>query len=299
MPEQPPAGGDENTVSWAELLEETVGLLQRSGAVDNPSIEARWIVEQATDTRGDEYFEVLSTLATVRGVAHLDAMVKRRSAGEPIQYVLGTWSFRSLELMIDRRVLIPRPETEVVTEIALAELDRQRPDGGGTAIDLGTGSGAIGLSIAAERAISRVLLTDRSEDAIAVARANLAGLGFAGRRVEISQGSWFDAVPERFLGECDVIVSNPPYVRSTDRLPAAVVEWEPEEALIAGPDGLDDLRLIIEEAPRWLRSGSALILEMDPSQTQPVGELMRDVELEPVVHRDLAGIDRIVVGRLR
>lgn len=288
---------NEGTVTWAELQEETRLLLYGSGVVENPVGEARWIVEEASGATGGDFVDVLQQPATVRGVAHLDAMVERRCAGEPIQYVLGAWSFRALDLMIDQRVLIPRPETEVVAGLAIEELDRQRPGGGGTVVDLGTGSGAIGLSIAAERSASRVLLTDQSTDALAVARANLAGLGLAGRGVEVAQGSWFEAVPERYVGECDVIVSNPPYVRTGEELPASVRDWEPVVALHSGIDGLDDLRIIVANARRWLRASGALVLEMGPSQIADVAHMAKTAGFDVSVHQDLAGLDRAVVAR--
>lgn len=286
----------EHTVTWAELLEETTGLLRRA-EIENASMEARWIVEQATGTTGSEIVEVLAAPATVRTVQHLDQMVARRTAGEPIQYVLGSWSFRSLDLMVDRRVLIPRPETEIVAGLAIAEIDRLHPDGGGVVIDLGTGSGAIGLSIAAERAVERALLTDASTDALSVARANLAGLGMAGRAVEISHGSWFDAVPDSLAGQIDVIVSNPPYVPTGDELPSAVLDWEPQSALLAGSDGLADLRIIVSESARWLRPEGALVLEMDPRQVPVVSESLREAGFDVSVHRDLPGLERALVAR--
>ncbi len=294
-----PDGTDlDGTVSWASLLRETEVLLERSEASDNPVREAKWILEEVTGTSGSEFLDALDGLATVRGVNHLDALVARRIAGEPIQYVLGHWAFRSLDLMVDQRVLIPRPETEIVAGLALDELDRLRPDGGGTVVDLGTGSGAIGLSVAAERPVSRVLLTDASEEALVVARANLTGLGLAGRSVEISHGSWFDALPERFKGECDVIVSNPPYVRSEERLPDSVTKWEPSTALLSGSDGLDDLRIIVAGASVWLRPGGALVLEMGTGQTDAVSSIAELEGFETTVHHDYAGHDRAVVARL-
>ena len=290
-------GALDGTVTWGSLLAETEILLARSPAVENPRQEAKWIIEEAAGVDGAELAEALAGLATARGVSHLDSMVERRIAGEPVQYVLGHWPFRTLDLLIDQRVLIPRPETEVVAGLVVDELNRLRPDGGGTVVDLGTGSGAIGLAIAAECSAARVLLTDASVDALAVARANLAGLGLAGRGVEISVGSWFDAVPERYLGECDVIASNPPYVRTTDALPSSVSEWEPSIALLAGEDGLDDLRQIVDRAGPYLRDSGSLVLEMDALQTAVVAELCREAGFATTVHRDLAGLDRAVVAR--
>lgn len=287
----------DGTVSYGALLRETEVLLEQSKHSDNPKREAKWILEEVTGSSGATFLDAMDELATVRGVAKLDGLVARRTSGEPIQYVLGHWAFRTLDLMVDRRVLIPRPETEVVAGLAMKELDRLRPNGGGTVVDLGTGSGAIGLSIAVERQVSRVLLTDASEEALAVARANLAGLGLAGRSVEIAHGSWFEAVPERFVGECDVIISNPPYVCLGDRLPASVADWEPEAALLSGADGFDDLRLIVAGASRWLRPGGALVLEMGTGQTSTVAALAEAEGFDATIHHDYAGHDRTVVAR--
>ncbi len=298
MSEQSPGSDLDGTVPWGALLTETEVLLERSGMSDNPRMEAKWILEEASGAEGAEFAAAMDGLATVRGVAHLDSMVARRTAGEPIQYVLGRWAFRTLDLMIDKRVLIPRPETEMVAGLALDELDRLRPTGGGTVVDLGTGSGAIGLSVAVERPqVSRVLLTDASSDALAVARANLGGLGLAGRSVEICQGSWFDAVPERFLGECDVIVSNPPYVPTDEALPASVADWEPASALLAGTTGLDDLRAILVDAARWLRPQGALVLEMGAQQTSIVAAEADALGLSAEIYADHADLDRAVVAR--
>ena len=174
----------DGTVSWGALLAETRLVLESVESVGNPRQEAKWILEEVTGTSGVEFADAMMGLATAKGVAHLDALVARRRAGEPIQYVLGHWAFRTLDLMIDGRVLIPRPETEVIAGLALAELDRAPSKA--TVVDLGTGSGAIGLSIAAERPGTQVLLTDASADAIVVARANLAGLGIVGSAVQIA-----------------------------------------------------------------------------------------------------------------
>lgn len=299
MAEEGDSGELDGTITWATLLAETSELLRRSGVTDNPTTEARWIVEEATGTRGADLHDVLDSRATVRAVAHLDAMVERRRTGEPIQYVLGSWAFRSLDLMVDRRVLIPRPETEVLVGLALDELKRMRRDGGGTVIDLGTGSGAIGLSMAVESDAARVLLTDRSADALAVARANLAGLGSAGRTVEIVEGDWWEAVPDRFLGECDVIASNPPYIADVEDLPASVEDWEPTQALRAGATGLDDLRVIVESAARWLRPRGALVMEMASAQTEAIRLLAEATGFDASVHTDLAGMPRVVIARMR
>ncbi len=169
---------------------------------------ARWLCEEAGSFDGDELLTALDEPATQRMVAHLDAMVARYRSGEPLQYALGRWAFRRLDVMVDRRVLIPRPETEVLVEVALAALDRRAA----TLVDLGTGSGAIGLALASELPLTgtTVWLTDVSTDALDVARANLAGIGRAAANVRVAEGEWFDALPEDLRGTLDLVVSNPP-----------------------------------------------------------------------------------------
>ncbi len=225
-------------------------------------------------------------------------MTARRLEGEPIQYVLGEWSFRHLDLYIDRRVLIPRPETESLVGAALAEANRVGPDGGSvTAADLGTGSGAIGLALASEHVGVTAWLTDVSSDALAVARANLVGLGRAAARVTIAEGSWLEALPQELCGKLDLIVSNPPYVARHEELPTEVAAWEPASALFAGERGTEDLDHLADTAPRWLGPQGALVLEMAPWQTEPVSARLEGRFVDVEVHKDLAGLDRVVIGR--
>jgi release factor glutamine methyltransferase len=296
-PDSMPEAPDGETVSWRALLRETEAVLAACPDVENPDLEARWMVEELVDAERLHWSDALDEPARVRGVARLDEMVARRRSGEPIQYVLGHWQFRALDLMVDRRVLIPRPETEIVAGVVLAELDRVRPGGAGTVVDLGTGSGAIGLSVVAERPGTRVVLTDRSEDALAVARANLAGLGIIGSSVEIAAGSWFDALPTRLLGECDVVVSNPPYVAADVELPEAVEAWEPAAALRAGPTGLDDITELVRGASRWLRGNGVLVLEIGEGQAGAVRGLAEAEGYRPEVRNDLHGLERVVIAR--
>lgn len=291
----------ERTVSWRELLAETTAALA-AAEVEQPAAEARWIVETATGLDGAELVLALDDPATVRGVAHLDDMVARRTAGEPVQHVLGRWSFRSLDLLCDRRALIPRPETEQVVEVALAELDDVligRPAGHRPVVaDLGTGSGAIALAVATERPGSDVWAVDLSPDALAVARANLAGLGMAGSRVRIEEGSWFGPLPDDLRGALDLVVTNPPYVADDEVLPSSVAEWEPRLALVSGPSGLEAYRAILAEAPAWLAPGGVLVAELGSTQAESVAELARGAGLVEVrVEADHAGLDRVLVAR--
>jgi release factor glutamine methyltransferase len=224
-------------------------------------------------------------------------MVARRAAGEPLQYVLGHWPFRGLDLLVDRRVLIPRPETEQVVEVALRELARLGPNP--TVVDLGTGSGAIGLSVASEVADARVWASDDSADALAVARANLAGIGsLAASRVRLAQGSWLAALPEELRGRVQLIVSNPPYVAASEALPDVVARWEPPRALYAGPTGLESFTEIVRAAPAWLARPGALVVELAPHQAEQARALATGEFDEVAIHPDLAGLDRALVARL-
>ncbi len=160
-----------------------------SRAIDEPEISARRIIEEASGWDGAELAPHLDDPPTEATMAHLDHMVARRLSGEPVQYVVGRWDFRSLDLMVDHRVLIPRPETEEVAGLAIDEARRFTAAGiAPTVVDLGTGSGAIGLSVAVEVPEAQVHMTDASTDAAAVARANLTGIGgSADARVDLGR----------------------------------------------------------------------------------------------------------------
>lgn len=294
-------GSGEATVPWSAFVRAAERRLAQAG-VASPAAEARWLVERVSGHEGASYAAGLDEPATVGGVRRLEQLLDRRVAGEPLQYVLGCWAFRSLDLYVDRRVLIPRPETEVVVEHALGELDRigaaRAPGERGLVVDLGTGSGAIALSVAVERERVEVWGTDRSPGAVAVARANLAGIGRAATRVRIVEGSWFDPLPVELRGRVEVIVSNPPYVAADEQLPPEVVAWEPRTALVAGPRGTEALEVIVDTAADWVRPDGALVLELAPHQARTIARRAgaagwRDVRVEP----DLAGRDRVLVAR--
>ena len=211
-------------------------------------------------------------------------MVRRRLRREPVAYILGLKGFRQVELQVDRRVLIPRPETELLVELAL-ELRPRR------ALDLGTGSGAIALAIADELPDCKLLATDTSAAALAVARANAERLGLSGR-VE-----FVEAMLPGDPGELDLIVANLPYVAESEwgALEPEVTRWEPREALLAGTDGLDVLRAAI---PAAAAAAPVLALEVGAGQAPAVSELLFEAGFATVETRaDLAGIPRVVWGR--
>lgn len=224
------------------------------------------------------------------------SVVRRRLKREPVQYILGMAAFRNLELHVDRRVLIPRPETEL---LAGAVLDWSRARARhGAVLEIGTGSGAIALSLAAEGAYEKVVASDVSRDALVVAADNAARLRLADA-VELREGSLFDVVRE---GEqFDVIVSNPPYVAESERTSLArdVVEHEPATALFAGEDGLTVIGRIVEGAPSRLLAGGLLALEIGAGQGPAVMDLMERTGRYTGcrVERDLTGRDRMALAQ--
>jgi release factor glutamine methyltransferase len=279
--------------SWREVRADVAA---RLGAhVVSAEAEARWLCESVSGHGAPEWDEIERTAPTARQATKIDALVRRRLAGEPLQYVLGEWSFRSLDLMVDPRVLIPRPETEWVVEVALQSVT----SASALVADLGTGSGAIALSIAHERREWNVIATDVSADALAVARWNGAGNGI--RNVEYHQGDWFDALPRGLVGSFDLIISNPPYVADAERgdLAPEVVDHEPNGALFAGSDGLDAIRVLVTGAPSWLRPGGVLVVEHAPSQADTVAALALDAGFAEVsCEPDLTGRPRAAVARV-
>jgi release factor glutamine methyltransferase len=293
--------GNGDLTHWRDLLAEAVERLTSAG-LSSPEVDARRIVERATATSGAEYVLELDQPATERGVGFFDQMLARRLAGEPLQYVVGRWGFRTLDLFVDRRVLIPRPETEEVVERALAELDRvilaDQRRSEGPVLDLGTGSGAIALSLAVEREGLEVWAVERSPAALEVARANLAGLGSAATRVRIVEGSWFAPLPEGLRGRLALVVSNPPYVAETDPLPAVVAEWEPAEALVPGPSGFEAVEEIVSETLGWLAPGASLVVELAPDQAERAVELASSVGYAAARwEADLSGRPRMLIAR--
>lgn len=220
----------------------------------------------------------------------------RRAAGAPMEYAAGRAAFRHLLLHVDERVLIPRPETELLVGIVL-ELARMSP--GGIAVDVGAGSGAITLSLAGEGAFERVIGTDISLDALAVARDNALRCGpIGGARIDFRHGSLLGPVRERGLR---VVVSNPPYIAFEEAaaLPAAVRNWEPTVALFSGANGMDATARLVREAAAALMPRGVLALEVDTRRASTAAELVatHGAFEEVRVMLDLTGRERFVVAR--
>lgn len=222
--------------------------------------------------------------------ARFERALARRRAGEPVAMILGRQAFWTFELAVGPDTLVPRPDTELLVERALAFLPR---DAVAEVLDLGTGTGAIALAIASERPGARVTAVDRAPGAIAVAAANARALALTSR-VAVREGDWFSALPgERY----DLVVSNPPYLAEDDpHLPA--LAHEPRGALVSGADGLDAIRHIVATAPRFLRPAGALLLEHGMDQGQAVRDLLRAAGFGAVeTWRDLGGRERVSGGR--
>jgi release factor glutamine methyltransferase len=270
--------------------------------------EARFIVEEVLGTSVRN-----SQVVGPGDIAAIRALAARRQAGEPLQYVLGHWAFRTLDLLVDPRVLIPRPETEQVVEVVLGELDRLGQESP-LVVDAGTGSGAIALALAAElpgrHAGARLWATDASADALALAAENRERVthefGGGVLPVAFGLGSWLRALPAALRGTVDLIVSNPPYV--------SIGEWsdlpddvrcEPFTALVApdgsdGTAGLGDVEQVLSEALEWLSRPGVVVVELAPHQADAAAALARHLGYDEVrVENDLAQRPRALVGRAK
>ena len=299
-----PAGaappGTARTVGCRELVDELTALL--GGARH----EARFIVEELLGPGAGGGGGPDDVRAPVAETAR--AMAARRSAGEPLQYVLGHWAFRTLDLAVNPHVLIPRPETEQVVEVALAEL-RALGVGQPVVVDAGTGSGAIALAVAAEVPGAVVWGIDDSADALAVAAANLARVerdpGLRGG-VTFVVGSWLEPLPPALRGAVSLVVSNPPYVAASEwqHLPDEV-RAEPRPALVApagrdGTPGLACVETVLEQALAWLARPGVVVVELAPHQAEAGAAAASALGYDEVrVEPDLAGRPRAVVARAR
>jgi len=272
-----------------DALAASIDALTAAG-VDEPRLDAELLLGEAMGCgraalMADSGAEVPASAARVFG-----EMVRRRLRREPVAYIVGRKGFRHIELAVDRRVLVPRPETELLVELAL-EL---RPE---NVLDVGTGSGAIALAIADELPGCAVTATDTSVGALEVARSNAERLGLIDR-IDFVGGTLPD-------GEFDLVLANLPYVAESDwpSLQPEVTQWEPREALLAGPDGLGAYRAFIPGCAGHLhryaeQKAGALAVEVGEGQTQAVAALMEGAGFGAIeARRDLAGIERVVLGR--
>lgn len=223
-------------------------------------------------------------------LAAFERMFQRRKAGEPIAYILGRQGFWSLDLQVDSSTLIPRPDTELLVELALEKL----PSKPATILDLGTGTGAIALALASENAQWQILACEKQPEAVALARRNAQRLGL--ERVKFIESNWFSNLP---LQRFDLIVSNPPYIDPVDpHLNQGDVRFEPQTALVADDKGLADIKTIIIQAKKYLADGGWLMLEHGYDQGASVANLFqRQAYLSVVTQKDLGARDRVTMGQ--
>jgi len=216
-------------------------------------------------------------------------VLERRAAGEPMAYIMGIKEFWSHELFVSPATLVPRPETELLVDLALREIPRKAD---WEILDLGTGSGAIAIAIAGERPMCQVTAVDVSDDALAVARENVRALSFG--NVSLELGSWTAPVQGRMF---NIIVSNPPYVRSDDEA-LLKLQHEPQSALAAGEDGLDAIRVLAVDCPAILEDDGVLLIEHGADQATEVSGLLESHGWANICcHNDLAGLPRVTVAR--
>jgi release factor glutamine methyltransferase len=276
-------------MTLAEFLATATQSLARSSPT--PRLDAEVLLMHATGLARTALITRGEMPLTAEQESVLRALLARRARGEPVAYLTGAREFWSLELHVTPDVLIPRPETELLVEQALAHIPREAA---WTIADLGTGSGAIALAIASERPRCRLIATDASEPALAVARANAQRLGIG--NVEFRRGEWFAPLAGLAF---DLIASNPPYVAEGDpHLGAGDVRFEPRAALAAGPDGMDAIGHLATEAIAHLRPGGWLLLEHGYNQAMAVHKLLTDLGYRDIGHhRDLIGHERVTQAR--
>ncbi len=276
------------TIAMA-LSEGQIRLRQRAGG---PNPDAQILLAEALGRPRSHLFAWPERPVEDEQLSRYRDLIQRRADGEPIAYILGRREFWSLDLEVTPATLIPRHETELLVELALGKLPAK---GGARVLDLGTGSGAIALALAAERPGIEVVATDSSQDAIAVAQRNARRLGFSD--IDFKVGDWFGPISQ--AARFDLIVSNPPYVAEGDpHLREGDLPWEPMAALVAGPDGLGAIRNIIGGAEPRLIRGGYLMLECGHDQGSEVaGELRKAGFCSVGVASDFAGLDRIAIGR--
>lgn len=271
------------------------GLLRNAAASldgDSRRAESELLLARAVDRPRSGVYAHPDALVEEQQARHFLAMVEQRRRGEPVALILGVRDFWSLELTVTPDTLIPRPETELLVELALRHIPAGSP---ARVLDLGTGTGAVALALASERPMAEITAIDLHSRTLSVARANAARLQLG--RVRFLLGNWFSAVrDERY----DVIVGNPPYIAEQDpHLLEGDLRFEPRAALASGIDGLDAIRDIARDAPRHLRANGWLLLEHGFEQGAAVRALFESAGFTDVATGvDLAGLDRVTSGQL-
>lgn len=258
-----------------------------------PRLEARMLLQHVLTISHSHIIAHGTQLLSNSELASLNQLCQRRLAGEPLAYLLGWREFYGRRFQVSEAVLIPRPETEHLVDAVLAHLPAQ-----GTLWDLGTGSGAIAVTIACERPDAQIWAADISEEALVVAQANASALQ---AQVRFGQGSWYQAQPQPAPHSVDVIVSNPPYIDAQDpHLQQGDLRFEPQQALTDNHNGLSAFETIIAGAKDFLRAGGWLLFEHGYDQGEAVRNILSQYKFRKIqTLADLAGLDRVTLGQIK
>ena len=255
--------------------------------VENPRLDAELLLAHALGCSRTKLYVDFDKPITGDELARFKPLIQRRGTREPVAYILGTKEFYGRPFAVREGVFIPRPETELLVQLALEAKPAR-------ALDLCAGSGIVGVTLAAERAECAVDLVELSPEAAAAARENAEK--HAGGRARVFHGDLFAALPEP--ATYDAITSNPPYIAAGEKLAPDIMDHEPHLALFGGDDGLAVIRRIIAESPRWLAPGGFFGMEIDPDVREAAVALCAEAGFRDVrVIKDLAGLDRHIVGR--
>jgi len=268
-------------------ISEAVERLSQSS--DSARLDAEMLLCRTIDMPRSYLFAHPEDELDVLSLDRFEALVSRRADGEPMAYIIGMREFWSHELLVSPATLVPRPETELLVDLALREIPRKAE---WQVLDLGTGSGAIAIALAGERPLCEITATDISVHALAVARENVRQASLA--NITCIEGNWTEPVHGR---QFEIIVSNPPYVRSDDEA-LKTLRFEPVSALESGPDGLDDIRILAQSCPPILADGGWLMIEHGAEQPDAVASILRAAGYADIAcHKDLAGLPRVTVAR--
>ncbi|MGN6715943.1 MAG: peptide chain release factor N(5)-glutamine methyltransferase [Candidatus Binatia bacterium] len=281
------------------ILMQGVQRLHRAG-IDSARLDAELLLGWALGMSREDLIVAAARNLSLAESDRYEDLLKRRLNREPLAYITGQQEFWSLDLIVSSDVLVPRPETELLVEIALKELANLADTKLPRILELGTGSGAISVALATESPQAQIVATEISPAALAIARRNACRHGVS-KGIRFLQGDLFTALDQEHENDFDLVVSNPPYIprEEISNLEAEVSRWEPRAALDGGVDGLNFYRLIAQEAPDYLRQGGVVAVEIGATMSSSVLALFKDsaAYLDTQLHQDYSGRDRVIVAR--
>jgi len=298
MPREKKLGPGELGPPWTvlKLLRWTTGYFEQRDVTGTPRLDADLLLGHALGLDRVELYARTDQKVDDESRRAFRQLVKRRAAGEPVAYLVGHKEFWQLDLTTDDRAIVPRPETEVVVEVALDRLPE--PNGELRVADIGTGTGAIALALARERPALALAATDVSREALELAGEN-AEAHELGDRIELFDGDLFEALPEAWR-PLDLVVANPPYVpeRDRDEVTIEVRDYEPDGALFAGPEGLEVIERLVPAAREWLSDGGWLVFEIGHRQREAARQLLEEAGYTEIdIRRDYEGRYRVASGK--